>query len=154
LLDPLDLIARLCALIPPPRFHMLRYHGVLAAHANARAEVVPGRRLECVEPTQIPLSFAGAPTAPGAPTALDGIAKHPARHPWAWLLQREVEDKAKTDAKADAKAEQPEAKVPSQPETATPPGGADGGPSVAPAPEIAPSPVDESGAPAPTREGF
>ncbi|WP_106089402.1 transposase [Enhygromyxa salina] len=34
LLAPLDLIARLCALIPPPRLHMLRYHGVLAAHAN------------------------------------------------------------------------------------------------------------------------
>ncbi|KIG12267.1 hypothetical protein DB30_01743 [Enhygromyxa salina] len=33
-LAPLDLIARLCALIPPRRFHMLRYHGVLAAHAN------------------------------------------------------------------------------------------------------------------------
>ncbi|WP_181197644.1 transposase, partial [Enhygromyxa salina] len=31
LLAPLDLIARLCALIPPPRFHMIRYHGVLAA---------------------------------------------------------------------------------------------------------------------------
>ncbi|WP_205633231.1 transposase, partial [Enhygromyxa salina] len=34
LLAPLDLIARLCALIPPPRFHMIRYHGVLATHAN------------------------------------------------------------------------------------------------------------------------
>lgn len=29
-------------LIPPPRFHMLRYHGVLAAHAKHRREVVPG----------------------------------------------------------------------------------------------------------------
>jgi len=37
-LEPLDLVARLVALIPPPRFHMLRYHGVLAAHAKARAE--------------------------------------------------------------------------------------------------------------------
>ena len=34
LLDPLDLIARLCTLVPPPRVHMLRYHGVLAANAN------------------------------------------------------------------------------------------------------------------------
>ena len=81
LLDPLDLIARLCALIPPPRFHTLRYHGVLAAHANARAEVVPGHRLESAEPTQIPLSFT-------EPTALEGITKQGARHPWAWLLQR------------------------------------------------------------------
>lgn len=34
LLDPLDLMARLCALVPPPRFHRLRYHGVLAARAT------------------------------------------------------------------------------------------------------------------------
>jgi hypothetical protein len=32
------------ALIPPPRLHLLRYHGVLAAHANARSEVVPRSR--------------------------------------------------------------------------------------------------------------
>lgn len=35
-LDPLHFIARLCALMPPTRFHMLRYHGVLAAHASPR----------------------------------------------------------------------------------------------------------------------
>ncbi len=40
LLDPLDLIARLSTLIPPPRFPMIRYHGVLAGHAKARTEVV------------------------------------------------------------------------------------------------------------------
>ncbi len=39
--EPLDLIARLCALVPPPRFHLLRYQGVLAAHASLRSEVVP-----------------------------------------------------------------------------------------------------------------
>jgi hypothetical protein len=33
ILEPLDFIARLVALIPPPRFHMLRYHGVLAARS-------------------------------------------------------------------------------------------------------------------------
>jgi len=41
LLDPLDFIGRLCALVPPPRFHMIRYHGVLAGNAKARSEVVP-----------------------------------------------------------------------------------------------------------------
>jgi hypothetical protein len=39
LVDPLDLLARIVALIPPPNFHMLRYHGVFAAHANARPDV-------------------------------------------------------------------------------------------------------------------
>ncbi|WP_165704103.1 transposase [Enhygromyxa salina] len=63
LLAPLDLIARLCAQITPPRFHMLRYHGVLAAHANARPEVVPGPEPKRAEPTQMPLPFAVCPTA-------------------------------------------------------------------------------------------
>jgi len=50
LLDPLDLIARLCTLVPPPRVHMLRYHGVLAANANmarrseATSTLAPGDR--------------------------------------------------------------------------------------------------------------
>lgn len=43
LLDPLDLVGRLFALVPPPRFHMVRYHGVLAGNAKARPGVVPGR---------------------------------------------------------------------------------------------------------------
>jgi hypothetical protein len=38
--DALSLIGRLISLIPPPRFHMLRFHGVLAPHAAARSEVV------------------------------------------------------------------------------------------------------------------
>ncbi|PRQ02039.1 hypothetical protein [Enhygromyxa salina] len=61
---------------------MLRYHGVLAAHAKARPEVVPGPEPKRAEPTQIPLSLAGDPTA------LEGLAKQPSRHPWAWLLSR------------------------------------------------------------------
>lgn len=80
LLDPLDLIARLCALVPPPRFHMLRYHGVLAAHASARAEVVLGRAPPS-PPEQLPL-FVPADLAPLAPP------EPPSRHPWAWLLRR------------------------------------------------------------------
>src|SRR5262249_58037713 len=40
-LEPLDFIARLCALVPSPRFHMLRFHGVLARHATLRKQIVP-----------------------------------------------------------------------------------------------------------------
>jgi hypothetical protein len=77
LLDPLDFLARLAALVPPPRFHMLRYHGVLAAHASVRAEVVPGR--EPPTPPQLPLFEASdAPLEPPPPS----------RHPWPWLLRR------------------------------------------------------------------
>ncbi len=61
---------------------MLRYHGVLAAHAKARPEVVPGPVSVPTEPTQIPLSL------DGAATEFEVIAKQPARRPWAWLLSR------------------------------------------------------------------
>jgi hypothetical protein len=40
-MSPLDPVARLCALVPPPRFHTVRYHGVLAARAALRLLVVP-----------------------------------------------------------------------------------------------------------------
>jgi hypothetical protein len=43
-LEPLDFIARLAALVPPPRVHLTRYHGVFAAHATLRAEITPGGR--------------------------------------------------------------------------------------------------------------
>lgn len=74
LLDPLDFIARLVALIPPPRFHLLRYHGVLAAHANARSEVVPGPAPEPSEPTQLKLLFEGEATEiePGTKPSIPG----------------------------------------------------------------------------------
>jgi hypothetical protein len=39
--EPLELLEKLAALIPPPRFNLVRYHGVLAPGARRRAEVVP-----------------------------------------------------------------------------------------------------------------
>ena len=40
-LEPLDLMARLAALVPPPRMHLTRYHGVFAPHSKLRAAVTP-----------------------------------------------------------------------------------------------------------------
>jgi hypothetical protein len=48
LLAPVALLERLAACIPPPRFHLVRYHGILASCASWRDHVVPnspGRRL-------------------------------------------------------------------------------------------------------------
>jgi hypothetical protein len=39
---PLDFIARLAALVPRPRVHLLTYHGVLAPAAQWRDWIVPG----------------------------------------------------------------------------------------------------------------
>ncbi len=42
--EPLDLMARLAALVPPPRMHLTRYHGVFAPHSKLRAAVTPAGR--------------------------------------------------------------------------------------------------------------
>jgi hypothetical protein len=43
-MEPLDLMARLAALIPPPRMHLTRYHGVFAPHSRLRARVTLAKR--------------------------------------------------------------------------------------------------------------
>jgi hypothetical protein len=43
-LTPVDFIARLAALVPPPRVHLRRFHGVLAAHAALRAVITAAGR--------------------------------------------------------------------------------------------------------------
>jgi hypothetical protein len=43
-LEPLDLMARLAALVPPPRMHLTRYHGVFAPHSRLRAAITPAGR--------------------------------------------------------------------------------------------------------------
>jgi hypothetical protein len=40
-LAPLALIARLAAIIPPPRRHVVRYSGVISSHSSLRSHVVP-----------------------------------------------------------------------------------------------------------------
>ena len=43
-LEPLDFIARLAALVPRPRVDLTRYHGVFAPNSPQRGEVTPGKR--------------------------------------------------------------------------------------------------------------
>lgn len=40
ILSPLDLCARVCALILAPGLHMVRYYGVLSSHSSLRQAVV------------------------------------------------------------------------------------------------------------------
>ncbi|GMW08072.1 MAG: hypothetical protein AMXMBFR8_28680 [Nevskiales bacterium] len=50
--EPLDFIARLAALVPKPRVHLTRYHGVLAPHSSLRAQVTPAGRGKHTAPTE------------------------------------------------------------------------------------------------------
>jgi hypothetical protein len=83
LLDPLELIEKLSVLIPAPRFHLLRFHGLLAPHAAGRAQIIP-RGGAGVDPEGGPV---GAGLGPGA-----GAGAPPAEGSaglcWATLLKR------------------------------------------------------------------
>jgi hypothetical protein len=68
LLDPLELLERLAALVPPPRRPLLAYHGLLAPRAQWRAAIVP------------------RPAADDA--GADAGARSARRWPWARLLHR------------------------------------------------------------------
>ena len=74
-LEPLDLMARLAALVPPPRMHLTRYHGVFAPHSNLRAAVTPAHR------------GVGAVKHPPADPAKPATPHHVAMH-WARRLKR------------------------------------------------------------------
>ena len=78
LLQPTELLRRLATLVPPPRHHLVRYHGVFAPNAAWRREVVP--------PPPEPRPIA-APPKPGAPQAPPPASIRP-RIPWAELLLR------------------------------------------------------------------
>ena len=64
----------LAALVPRPRLHLIRFHGVLAPNARLRAEIIPS-----------------APVNANASSAEHGDSHHhsvPARMSWARLLKR------------------------------------------------------------------
>ena len=69
-MTPLEFMQRLAALVPRPRLHLIRFHGVLAPHAGLRAAIVPG-----------PAHNAAVPADEQAHGA-------PARMGWARLLKR------------------------------------------------------------------
>ena len=110
--EPLELIEKLAALVPPPRLNLVRYHGVLAPAARNRACIVPGspggdeasnrgrcacRRLE--EETTNPRRDAATRTttergsSPGSETG-PGPAEpgpHPRHYTWRELMRRVFE---------------------------------------------------------------
>jgi hypothetical protein len=89
-LAPQALMARLAAIIPTPRLHVVRYHGVLAPRSRVRAQIVPGPRADAAE-TAADRDGKGTPPAP-PPAADDTVEPAPATKrrylPWAELLKR------------------------------------------------------------------
>ena len=75
-MDPLSLLCRLATSVPPPRFHTVRYAGVLASASPWRPRIAPK------PPTEEPAAETTKPTKPD-PTAPTGGYR-----PWAELLAR------------------------------------------------------------------
>jgi Putative transposase/Transposase zinc-binding domain len=70
-LSPTEFLRKLATLVPPPRGHLVRFHGVFAPHSASRRKVVP---------------VAEAPAVPEVLTA--PAPRPPSRIPWAELFKR------------------------------------------------------------------
>jgi hypothetical protein len=79
-MSPLEFMQRLAALVPRPRLHLIRFHGVLAPNAKLRTLVVP----------QGPPAQAQAATeaAAAAECEVETVQPRPRRISWAQLLKR------------------------------------------------------------------
>ncbi|MGH8652492.1 MAG: transposase [Gammaproteobacteria bacterium] len=73
-MEPLEFMQRLAALVPRPRLHLIRFHGVLAPNARLRAEIIPSPPVNANDK----LADHGDPLPPSAL----------ARIRWAQLLKR------------------------------------------------------------------
>jgi hypothetical protein len=85
-LTPDELLARLATLVPPPRVHGLRYHGVFAPNSKARQRVVPAAP-EPVPPAPALKARTKTTEKPRRVKTLEQTARiH--RIPWADLLRK------------------------------------------------------------------
>jgi hypothetical protein len=77
-MDPLSLLCRLAATVPPRRFHTVRYAGVLSSHAKWRPLVVP-------KPQAMTDEVARADEPDDTTPSCKGTSRY---RPWAELLRR------------------------------------------------------------------
>lgn len=85
--EPLDLIEKLAALVPPPRFNLVRYHGVLAPSAAWRPLVIPESE------TSAPITHPNCPARQQLCAAHTGDSQkkrgsRPRNYSWAELMKR------------------------------------------------------------------
>jgi hypothetical protein len=81
-LDPLSLLCRLAATVPPPRFHTIRYAGVLASASKWRPLIVP----KPAHNADHDHAHAGTPDSCGPPPPCKTTGSR--YRPWAELLKR------------------------------------------------------------------
>ena len=74
IMEPMEFMARLAALVPPPRHPLVRYHGVFAPNSPWRVAVVPGPRPQELE-RRVKACAAKAMAASGAATGAAGATE-------------------------------------------------------------------------------
>ena len=84
LFEPLEFVAKLAALVPPPMFNLVRYHGIFSSAARWRSSIVP------FAPEVDPAHHDGcsAPKQPGHGEKSPPLRCHPRNHTWAELMKR------------------------------------------------------------------
>jgi len=60
-MEPLEFMERLAALVPHPRLHLIRFHGVLAPNAKLRSQIVPAPPEHAAETSSEGAHAQGAP---------------------------------------------------------------------------------------------
>ena len=88
--EPLELMARLAALVHPPRFNITRYYGIFAPAASLRPRVIP--EAEHSSPPRHPgcqSGFEAPATNPAKPKKKRGC--QPRNYSWAELMSRVFE---------------------------------------------------------------
>jgi hypothetical protein len=79
-MSPLEFMQRLAALVPRPRLHLIRFHGVLAPNAMLRAMVVPQGPTDQDKPA--------TEAAAAAECEVETVQARPHRISWTRLLKR------------------------------------------------------------------
>ncbi len=86
--EPLELLEKLAALVPPPRVNLVRYHGVLASASPHRAQVVPAGKTTGAATSE---TNAGTCTVGCGGKSEVPAALHPRNYSWAELMRRVFE---------------------------------------------------------------
>ena len=60
-MEPLEFMERVAALVPRPRLHLIRFHGVLAPNAKLRSKIVPAPAEPAPETSSEDAQAQGAP---------------------------------------------------------------------------------------------
>ena len=86
--ERLEFVAKLAALVPPPRFNQVRYHGILAPAAGWRSSIVPlaAAALDAVDPVAHDGCSAGKQSSHDEKSLPRRC--HPRNYTWAELMKR------------------------------------------------------------------